>query len=475
MFKRLNANYMALLFLIDILLVQVSLELAMALRYNMPLWQMLDTWPQPTVQALRLPLHIAFGVLAIIYLVGNSVYNGRNVLRWIDELQRVVLASTLVSLTLTGVLYLINLDLPRLGFFYFYLISTALLIGYRWILRAWHLLNKHHPDVELRVLIVGANQRGVEVADEFRRQHWLGVRLVGFLGNDLDKDVTSVAALPVLGYIADIHDVIVKYNVDEVIIALPLHQHEQMVDLVAQLYEQPVRVRVVPDLFDLAFHNATIDSAGGILFIGLRDPAIEGMQRVLKRLMDITFSVLALLVLSPIFISTALLIWLEDRGPIFYKAQRVGENGKLFIMWKFRSMVLHADRQQDAMLQQDTAGNLIHKAPGDPRVTHIGQFIRRTSIDELPQLINVLRGEMSLVGPRPELPWMVARYQPWQRKRFAVPQGMTGWWQINGRSDAPMHLHTEHDLYYIQHYTLWLDIKILWRTVGAIVHGRGAY
>lgn len=475
MFKRLNANYMALLFLFDVLLIQVALEVAMALRYNLPFWQMLQPWPQPGVQALRPWLHLAFSILGVIYLVGNSVYNGRKVLRWIDELQRVLVASTLVSLTLTGLLYLINLELPRLGFFYFYLISTALLVGYRWLLRAWHWLNKHNPNVEVRVLIVGVNNRGIEVAEEFRRQSWLGVNLVGFLGRDIEIGETTVADLPVLGNLSDAQAVVAQYAVDEVIIALPMHQHEQLTDLVAQLYEQPVRVRVVPDVFDLAFHNATMESMGGILFIGLRDPAIDGVQRLLKRLMDILFSVLILLLFSPLFIVVSLLIWLEDRGPIFYKAQRVGENGKLFTMWKFRSMLVNADKLQDKINGRDASGNLIHKVPGDPRITRIGGFIRRTSVDELPQLINVLKGEMSLVGPRPELPWLVANYQLWQRKRFAVPQGITGWWQINGRSDAPMHLHTEHDLYYIQNYSLWLDIQILWRTIAVILSGKGAY
>jgi exopolysaccharide biosynthesis polyprenyl glycosylphosphotransferase len=263
--------------------------------------------------------------------------------------------------------------------------------------------------------------------------------------------------------------------VDEVIIALPLHEHEQLVNLVAQLYEQPVRVRVVPDLFDLAFHSATIESLGGVLFIGLRDSAIDGVQRLLKRLMDIALSVVLLTLTSPVFLLTALAIKLEDGGRIFYKSQRVGENGRLFTMWKFRSMVENADKLVDKVIKNDRNGNLIHKAASDPRVTRVGQLIRRTSIDELPQLVNVLRGDMSLVGPRPELPWMVARYQPWQRKRFAVPQGMTGWWQINGRSDAPMHLHTEHDLYYIQNYSIWLDLQILWKTIGVIFTGKGAY
>jgi lipopolysaccharide/colanic/teichoic acid biosynthesis glycosyltransferase len=134
-----------------------------------------------------------------------------------------------------------------------------------------------------------------------------------------------------------------------------------------------------------------------------------------------------------------------------------------------------ADKKLDEVIQHDEEGHIIHKLPDDPRVTNIGRFLRKTSLDELPQLINIIRGDMSLIGPRPELPKMVDLYEPWQRARFAVPQGLTGWWQVNGRSDKPMHLHTEDDLYYIQHYSIWLDLRILLKTIWIVIKGKGAY
>ncbi len=161
---------------------------------------------------------------------------------------------------------------------------------------------------------------------------------------------------------------------------------------------------------------------------------------------------------------TAIFIVADSGLPVLFRQIRVGQGGREFGMYKFRSMVKNA-----------AALGPYFTADIDPRITRVGRFIRRTSIDELPQLINVLKGDMSLVGPRPELPWLVEKYEPWQRKRFAVPQGITGWWQVNGRSDNPMHLHTDQDLYYIQHYSWWLDIEILWRTVAVVLRGRGAY
>jgi lipopolysaccharide/colanic/teichoic acid biosynthesis glycosyltransferase len=171
----------------------------------------------------------------------------------------------------------------------------------------------------------------------------------------------------------------------------------------------------------------------------------------------------------------AIAIRLDSPGPVIFRQQRVGEQGKLFWMYKFRSMVKDAEAQQAKALRIMDDGNVLHKHSEDPRVTRVGRFIRRTSLDEFPQLINVLKGEMSLVGPRPELPWLVEQYEPWQWQRFSVPQGITGWWQVNGRSDKPLHMHTEEDLFYIQNYSILLDVQILWRTIGAVLKGGGAY
>jgi len=155
------------------------------------------------------------------------------------------------------------------------------------------------------------------------------------------------------------------------------------------------------------------------------------------------------------------------------RQERVGENGRVFHMLKFRTMYAHA--ASGAAAPRGPAAPIAHKAPADPRVTPLGRYLRRASLDELPQLWNVLRGEMSLVGPRPELPWIVARYEPWQHARHVVPPGMTGWWQINGRSELPLHLNTHLDLFYIQNFSVFLDLRILARTLGVVIRGRGAY
>ena len=177
----------------------------------------------------------------------------------------------------------------------------------------------------------------------------------------------------------------------------------------------------------------------------------------------------------PVLLALAMAVYLESGRPIIFSQRRVGENGRIFTMYKLRTMVSNAESRQEDALQQGAEPSEVYKPHGDPRVTRVGRVLRRTSLDELPQLWNVLRGERSLVGPRPELPWVVERYESWQRQRLAVLPGMTGWWQVNGRSELPMHENVEYDLYYIQNYSPMLDLTILVRTLWVVVRGKGAY
>lgn len=209
--------------------------------------------------------------------------------------------------------------------------------------------------------------------------------------------------------------------------------------------------------------------------ITLREPVLDPLQRFVKRCFDVGVSSVVLLAALPLMLVVALAIRIDSRRPALFAQQRVGQNGQLFAMYKFRSMAVDAEARQGEVESRTADGRIVHKVPNDPRVTRVGAWIRRYSIDELPQLFNVLRGDMSLVGPRPELPRLVAEYEPWQHKRFAVPQGITGWWQVTGRADNLMHLNTQADLDYIRNYSIWLDLQILWKTVRAVLSREGAY
>ena len=337
------------------------------------------------------------------------------------------------------------------------------------------LAGRGRPGGDNRVLVVGAGELGLRVAQVIHNHRRWGFELVGFLDDDKAKQGREVAGVKVLDKIYAVRRVVEQHAIDEIWVALPVYAYDRINLILYEVEKLPVRIKVVPDYFSLALVRAKADILGGIPIIGLREPVIEGLPRLVKRAFDLLVGSLLLVTLAPLMLLIALAIRLDSPGPIIFRQRRVGENGRLFDMLKFRTMMQGAEAHQAALLKETPDGQIIHKRKEDPRVTRVGRFLRRSSLDELPQLINVLKGEMSLVGPRPEMPWLVDRYQPWQRKRFAVPQGITGWWQINGRSDKPMHLNTEDDLYYVYNYSLWLDIKILLRTPIAVIRGQGAF
>jgi exopolysaccharide biosynthesis polyprenyl glycosylphosphotransferase len=322
------------------------------------------------------------------------------------------------------------------------------------------------------VLILGAGVVGRQMREQICGHAETGLRLAGFLDDDPSK---QAAPSEVLGPISSVRAVVGQQRVDDVIVTLPRSAYQKLNEVVSVLHDLPVRVWVVPDYFSLALHKASVEEFAGIPLLDLRAPALSEYQLMIKRAFDLIISLICLPLLLPLMGLIALAIRLDTPGPIFYRQKRVGENGRLFEMVKFRTMIDGAEGKVSAVQAFDENGRALHKNRNDPRVTRTGRFLRRTSLDEIPQLINILRGEMSLVGPRPEQPYLVDKYELWQRKRFAVPQGRTGWWQINGRSDKPMHLHTEDDLYYVQHYSIWLDLQILWKTVWVVVRGKGAY
>ncbi len=466
-----RSNYILYLAAADLILTCMSLFLASQARLILPYGVLL------TEKMVSLPPLVYAATIAIwgIDFVLFSVYDQRRLLRFMDEAQVVTAAVAMSNLVLAGLLYLTYRDVPRLLFVYFVILDVFFLLTLRIALRIGFRLAGPRRMQEVRVLIVGAGRVGSQVAQEIQAQSWTGMTLIGFLDDDPVKQASVFEGASVLGPLTAANRLVQSQRIDEVILALPLRAHEPLEDLVLSLQTLPVRVRVVPDFFDLAIFRATIEDFGGIPLIGLRDPAIDGYNRAIKRVFDLLIATVGLLFIWPVMLLVALAIKLDSPGPVFFKQQRVGENARLFTMIKFRSMVVDAEKRQAEVLKTTDAGVVLHKSAHDPRITRVGHFIRRTSLDEFPQLFNVLKGDMSLVGPRPELPFLVERYERWQRQRFAVPPGITGWWQINGRSDKLMHLHTEDDLYYIRNYSPLLDLRILWRTIGAVVRGRGAY
>ena len=460
------------LFLTDLLIIPAGLAIASWLRWVLPFGQDLPR------SAVNLPFIVYLLVTFswLISLVLGGAYDPQRALRWFNEASRVIVAGFLATVVTAGVLYMTYREVSRIQFLYIFVATLVLLLAHRTVLRVtYRIVGKTRPGSQARVLIVGAGDLGQRVAQVILDHSRWGFSLVGFLDDDEAKKGETYDGTKVLGKIFEVKVFVAEHKVDEVWIALPVWALDRLNLVISELERLPVRIKIVPDYFSLAMVQAKAEIIGGIPIIGLRDPVIEGFPRLLKRGFDLVIGSLLLLLAAPPILVIVIAIRLESPGHVIFRQERVGENGRLFGMYKFRTMGVDAEAQQDQVNIQTENGEVIHKQAGDPRVTRVGRFLRRYSLDELPQLINVLEGDMSLVGPRPEMPWLVDRYESWQRKRFAVPQGLTGWWQINGRSDKPMHLNTDDDLYYVYNYSLWLDIKILLRTPLAVLQGKGAF
>jgi len=475
-------------FIFDLIAAIVALQLALQFRFEIGklpavLRDILESlgittgvvWEGAESADLLMP-QVFILVVLIWPIVFNaySVYDGRRNATLIAELKNVMLASATATLIFAGVLFFTFRGTSRGVFVLFFLINLFILVNSRVLWWAYRFKSKNRiRNRSSNVLIIGAGEVGRQLHKSLIESNNYTVNFIGFLDDDPQKQ--QIYSNEIIGGADDVRRVIKQYEVDDVVLTLPRYAHEKVNFLVSELHDLPVKVWVVPDYYALTLHKANMLEFAGILMLDLRAPAINERQRIAKRIFDIVVTGFSLLVLFPLFIVITIIIKIESPGPIFFRQERVGENGRFFKMYKFRSMIPDADKYLKKMFHRDDNGNLVYKTEDDPRITRVGKFLRRTSLDELPQLFNVILGDMSLVGPRPEIPYLVEQYEPWQHKRFAVPQGITGWWQIHGRSDKPMHLHTEEDIYYVQNYSFLFDVKILLLTPSVVLSRKGAF
>jgi Undecaprenyl-phosphate glucose phosphotransferase len=310
-----------------------------------------------------------------------------------------------------------------------------------------------------RILVVGAGALGQEITQKILAHQELGFEVAGYLDDDPGKAASSFQGVPVVGTTHDVEEVIAAHEIDQVFVALPLEAHKKMLRLLQVVSRECVEVKLVPDILQYATLKASLEDVDGTPVINLSQVPLQGWNSLVKRGMDIAIALAALVALLPFLPLVAALIWFEDRGPIFYSQERMGLDGRSFMIWKFRSMRVNAE----------SSTGPVWAVEDDPRRTRIGSFLRRTSLDELPQVWNVLRGDMSIIGPRPERPAFVHEFKhkiPQYMLRHRVKAGITGWAQVHGwRGNTSIRKRIQYDLYYIENWSLKLDFKILWMTV----------
>jgi len=412
-------------------------------------------------------IHVATIIMVFFFY---RLYHRQRAISHIDEFYAIFGAAsvgTIVAIAFISLVFKNELDYPRLMMVYAWLL-TVLLVSLGRILHTrfqWSLQAKGFN--ESRLLIVGTGDAGRMILQKIRQSPGLGYTVVGFV-DDADP-LSAVLGVETLGKTDDLPRLIETHQIDEVIIAMPEASHHETLSIIAGCEREKVSIKVFPDVFQIMASEVSIGDLNGLPLLTIRDIALRGWWLALKRAVDMVGSAVALVLLSPILLLVSVLIKLDSPGPAFYAQERMGLDARSFMMLKFRSMRPNAESQTGPVWATEN----------DPRRTRIGSFIRRFSIDELPQVINVLLGDMSLVGPRPERPVFVEQFKksiPRYMERHKEKAGMTGWAQVNGlRGDTSIIERTKYDLWYIENWSLLLDFKIMLRTMVRVAMDTQAY
>lgn len=404
------------------------------------------------------------------------IYNSRRMESFVYEIRDVIRATgAAIAITLVPLSFFSPFAAGVKFLAHVWVFQTVLLVVFRYVLRKSLRYVRSRGYNFRRVLIVGCNERAARLAQEIENSPELGLKVLGFIDAP-NGDGQPKADYPfnVLGTLEDLEKIARKHVIDEIFIRLPIKSFYGEIARILQFCEiTGVEAKIPTDLFNLAHSKSAISQEFGLPVIDVYTSPKMSLQLLIKRGMDILISLFLLIVCSPIILVVSLLIKATSEGPVFFKQQRVGYNGRLFTLWKFRTMVVNADEMKKDLQCRNEMDGPVFKIKDDPRITRVGKFLRKTSIDELPQLWNVLRGDMSLVGPRPPVPCEVEHYILRDRRRLSMKPGITGVWQVCGRNCVPFDKWMEMDRQYIDEWSLWLDIKILARTLPAVLKGTG--
>ncbi len=322
----------------------------------------------------------------------------------------------------------------------------------------------NNGNYQIKTIIVGAGKTGIKIAKKIKNSHLSGYKIIGFMDDDRNKRARTINGIKVLGPLSKLSRIVKSQNIDEVFIGIPSLPQKNIFNLITQCEPKVLSFKVASDIFGVISSKASIDEIEDIPIINLGVNTTGYFYKISKRIMDICISIICILVNLPLWIIITLLVRFDSKGAALFRQNRVGQFGKIFEIYKFRTMYENTNKYGHAPQKTN-----------DRRITRAGRLLRKLSLDELPQLINVLKGEMSLVGPRPEMPFIVKEYKYWQKKRLDVKPGITGLWQIIDRKNLPLNENLQYDFYYIRNQSLITDIAILIRTIPGILFGKGAY
>ena len=472
-----NRRIRNLTILSDLILINLAFIVAYMARYE---WQLFLKVPEEFYEPYSryLSQQLILNGLLILTFSQNKVWHRRRGEFWIDELSRVAYATATAIVLMMAITFFLQPNGPfsRLMLFWAFLF-IVLFVGMGRLMRRWILswLHRRGKAVD-RVLVIGSGEVGRSLIRTLLARPDLGYKAVGYLVDGSEENNIGLGMIPHLGDYDDLEKILQERPLlHTIFIALPGEQHQQTVRLLNICEQYGVRAQAVPDLLQISMHRVEFTNMAGIPMLGVREVGITRLDRFLKRTMDLAIVLVATIPALIVGGLIALAIKFDSPGPVIYSGERVGRNGKLFKMYKFRSMVVDAHKQKAALEEFNEADGPLFKIKDDPRLTRVGRYIRKTSLDELPQLWNVLLGYMSLVGPRPPLLEEVEMYKPWHMQRLTIIGGLTGLWQVSGRADLTFDELCLLDIYYIENWSISLDIRILLQTIPHALFGRGAY
>lgn len=458
----------------DVLLINAGFALAYLIRYE---WQ----WLRPVVfyepYTAYLEQQLVLTGLLIFTYAQVGVWQRRRGELWLDEVFRILYATAAGIGLMIGISFFVQpVPFSRLLIAWAF-VSIVTLISLARLFRRFLLSVLYQRGVLTdRVLVLGCGEVGRSVIRTLLARPDLGFKAIGYLHDGQSENNIGLGRIPNIGTFADLAPTIEKTpQLHTVFIALPGERHHEINQMLLTCQAHGVRTQVVPDLLQLSMNRVEMNNMGGIPTLRAREGGISRSQQVAKRFLDLAIMVILAVPTAVVIFIIAAAIKVESAGPVFYSGVRIGKDGKPFKMYKFRSMVVGAEQQKAALMALNQADGPIFKIHNDPRLTRVGKIIRRLSLDELPQLLNVILGQMSLVGPRPPLPEEVAAYKPWHQQRLSVIGGITGLWQVSGRSDLTFDELCLLDIYYIENWSLGLDIRLLLQTIPHALSGKGAY
>lgn len=470
------------LFFVDQGLIFAGFVLAYLLRYQV-------NWPTPFDRIIAevaienqvpfsafLPIVLLLQVLLGLRFIVHGFYRSSRRMTFLNEAEAIAgSVITMIALVMVIVFLYRPFFYSRLIFAFAAVTIIGLLLSWRLLLIGLQHWFWSRGLGRERVLVVGGTGLGQLVMQALTASPGSGYTLVGYLSEEPIIANQRARVFQHLGNLEDLELVVEQHQIQQVIIALPFWEYDRLPELVARCQNLGVGYQIAPDIYQLSFDRIDIMHLSGVPLLQPKEIQLHGLNLALKRVFDLTAVLITIPLTLPIAGLIALAIWIDSGRPIIFRQQRVGKHGRLFTCYKFRTMVPDAEQRRQELLQHNEADGPLFKIRDDPRITRIGRWLRRTSLDELPQLWNVLLGDMSLIGPRPALPEEVARYEPWHHRRLEVQPGLACLPQALGRSEISFDEQVRLDIYYAENWSLSLDLRILMMVIPAILSGRGAW